>query len=184
MLMDFNFSFKCACSHASHPWISDNCSEKVICVHGADQHLTSQMTRNQNFLVFSHIVCKRLSVMQELGPVWRFCCQNQTDPILRKEYPQEMELLMDGLWVKAYQEDLGTSVLTLPRIPPELELCMKNLGTLVLSLPRIPPPPHTQELEFLMEDFAGNWCVETNRYIPCGYLLVKIYRSMCSFNTD
>ena len=46
--------------------------------------------------------------------------------------PTQIELLM---------EDLGTSVLNLPKIPPpRLELVNEDLGTLVLSLPRIPSP--------------------------------------------
>ena len=46
--------------------------------------------------------------------------------------PTQIELLM---------EDLGTSVLSLPKIPPpRLEVVMEDLGTLVLSLPRTPSP--------------------------------------------
>ena len=46
--------------------------------------------------------------------------------------PTQIELLM---------EDLGTSVLSLPKIPPpRLELVNEDLGTLVLSLSRIPSP--------------------------------------------
>ena len=75
----------------------------------------------------------------------------------------------------AYQEKLpriGTSMedfsseLTInTQSPPTqgLGLLMEDLGTLVLSWPRIAPP---SELELLMEDCAGDWCVETNRCIP------------------
>ena len=67
-------------------------------------------------------------------------------------------------------EELGDfgSELTKNTPVPELELLMEGLGTSVLSIPRIPPP----NLELLMEDCAGDWYVETNRCIPCGYRLV------------
>ena len=49
-------------------------------------------------------------VMQELGPVWRFYCQNQTEwGIPGKESPPQMQLVM---------EDLGTLGTSLARIPP------------------------------------------------------------------
>ena len=45
-------------------------------------------------------------------------------------------------------EDLGTLVLSSPRIPPykhtQIGIVMEDLGTLVLSSPRIPPYKHTQ----------------------------------------
>ena len=32
-----------------------------------------------------------------------------------------------------------------------------------------PPPPFPPELELLMEDSEGDWCVEINHCMPCGY---------------
>ena len=70
-------------------------------------------------------------------------------------------------------EYVGTSFLSLPSIPlppprrPGLKLTMEDLEIL-LSLSRIPPRPG---LELLTQNFAGDWCVETNRCIPCGYRL-------------
>ena len=94
--------------------------------------------------------------------------------------PPQLELLM---------EDFGTLVLNLPRMPtlpppnpppsellmenfvtfgfeltktpaPRIGISMEDLGTSVLSLPRI--SPSTPELELLMVDIEGDWCVETN----------------------
>ena len=63
------------------------------------------------------------------------CCQNHTEyPILGKEYPLpqhpsrphwEIQILMDRLCVKVYQEF------------KELEILMEDLGTSFLSLPSI-----------------------------------------------
>ena len=62
-------------------------------------------------------------------------------------------------------EDFSSELtINTPPPPQGLGLLMEDLGTLVLSLPRIAPPP--SELELLMEDCAGDWCVETNRCIP------------------
>ena len=54
---------------------------------------------------------------------------------------------------------------------------MEDLGTLVLSLPRIAPPP--PELELLVEDFSSELAKSTPppmcgdyHGIPCGYRLV------------
>ena len=63
----------------------------------------------QNVLVSTHIVCERLSVMQDLAWVGRFCAQNS-----KNTPPPRLEILM---------EDLGNLGLRLPRIPPENENC-------------------------------------------------------------
>ena len=48
---------------------------------------------------------KGLLFMQELGPVWRFCCQNHTEyPILGKEYPSRFWTSHGGLQFWTYQE--------------------------------------------------------------------------------
>ena len=70
-------------------------------------------------------------------------------------------------------EDLGTSVLNLPESPlPELEILMEDSGTSGLSFPRNPP-----EVELLMEDCAGDSacvcvCAEII-FVSPGYHLVQ-----------
>ena len=65
-----------------------------------------------SYLGSTHIVCERLSVMQDLAWVLRICAQNPQNTLFlaSQEYsPPGLELLM---------EDLVTSGLRLPRIPP------------------------------------------------------------------
>ena len=60
-------------------------------------------------------------------------------------------------------------------LPPPLELLMVDLQTLVLSLPRIHSP---LELQLVMGDCAGDWCVETTRcillWIPCRFVIIPL----------
>ena len=49
---------------------------------------------------------------------------------------------------------------------------LRDFGSEITKNTRIPPSP-PPELELLMENFAGDWCVETNRCVPCGYRLVE-----------
>ena len=117
-----------------------------------------------------------------------FLAKNTPPPQQKPRPHWDIQIVMDGLCVKVYQEfkeleilmeDLGTSFLNLPSIPPlppspppnrrpGLELIMEDLG-IRLILSRIPPQPGLELL--LTEDFAGDWCVETDRCIPCGYRL-------------
>ena len=60
-------------------------------------------------LVSTHIVCERLSVMQELAWVRGSCAQNPKFTLFLVNPPPQLELLMD---------DLGSLGLRLPRIPP------------------------------------------------------------------
>ena len=79
------------------------------------------MVNSMRSLVSTHLVCEELSVMQKVGPVWRFCCRNHTEyPILGKEYTHPPR---NGT---SHGLTLGKS---LPRIsPPQLELLMADLG--------------------------------------------------------
>ena len=79
------------------------------------------------FLIFSiHIVYERLSVMQKLCPVWKFCCQNHREyPILCKEYPP---LPPRNGWTS------GKSWIRITLYPKELELLMEDLDTLGFDL--------------------------------------------------
>ena len=55
-------------------------------------------------------------------------------------------------------------------LPQELELLMEDLGTSVLSLPRMPPP---QNFELLMEDSDDNNSAAANTNSNFAHLLYK-----------
>ena len=100
--------------------------------------------------------------------------QSASTKKLTKHYhcPPKLELLM---------EDLGTVGKNLPRIlpPPQKkkkwELPMEDLGTKGKSLPTTPPPPKKKAGTSHGRLCAGDWCVETNRCIPCRLCLVGIW---------
>ena len=59
---------------------------------------------------------------------------------------------------------------TSPTIIENSHVGLRDFGS---DLTKNTPPP----VELLMEDCAGNWCVETNRCIPYVYRLVVIFSS-------
>ena len=62
----------------------------------------------------------------------------------------------------------------LKKPPPQLELLMEDLGTLVLSLPRIPPPHLNWNFSWRT---WGLWFWAYQKYLPvqaCGYRLVEL----------